>query len=56
MSVRYTRQALADRAEAQHYVALDRPAAAVAIATRIRSAIVVSAFRHIGDSLFRTHG
>jgi len=39
MIVRYTRQAIADLDEARAYIALDRPAAARAMAARIRAAI-----------------
>ena len=39
MILRYTRQALADLDHARAYVALDNPAAAVAMADRIRAAL-----------------
>ncbi|MGI4745466.1 MAG: type II toxin-antitoxin system RelE/ParE family toxin [Janthinobacterium lividum] len=39
MTVRYTRQALADLEEARRYIALDRPAAAASVAVSLRRAI-----------------
>ena len=43
MTVRYTREALANLAEARVYIARERPATAQAVAQRIRAAVALLA-------------